>query len=75
MVIYILLNMSFIINIMKSILHSCQKIEVLGMKIDSIKMTLSLTREKVQKVIKTCQNLLRSHSTTVLEFTRVISLL
>ena len=75
MAIYILLNMSFMINIMKSILHSCQKTEVLGMEIDSIKMTLSLTREKVQKVIKTCQNLLRSHSTTVLEFARVISLL
>ena len=37
------------------------KIEFLGMEIDSIKMTMSLTAEKVQKVVKTCQNLLRSH--------------
>ena len=28
---------------------------------DSFKMTLSLTPEKVKKVIKSCQNLLRSH--------------
>ena len=39
---------------------------------DSIKMTLSLTPKKVQKVVKTCQNLLKSHSTTLLELTRVI---
>ena len=46
-----------------------------GMEIDSIKMTLSLTPEKVQKVVQTCQNLLRSHSTTVLELNMVIGLL
>ena len=71
-VVYLL---DFIINIKKSILHPCQKIEFLGMEIDSIKMTLSLTPEKVQKVVKTCQNLLRSHFTTLLELTRVVGLL
>ena len=45
------------------------------METDSIKTTLSLTTEKIQKVVKTCQNLLRSHSTTFLELTKVISLL
>ena len=74
-VIYLLQNLGFIINIKKSILHPCQKIEFLGMEIDSIKMTLSLTPYKVQKVVKTCQNLLRSHSTTLLELTRVVGLL
>ena len=74
-VIYLLQNLGFIINVKKSILHPCQKIEFLGMEIDSIKMTLSLTPEKVQKVVKTCQNLLRSHSTTLLELTRVVGLL
>ena len=68
-------DMGFIINIKKSILYPCQKIKFLGMETDSIKMTLSLTPEKVQKVVKTCQNLLRSHSTTLLEFTRVMGLL
>ena len=59
----------------QSILHPRQKREFLGMEIDSIKMTLLLTPGKVQTVVKTCQNLLRSHSTTLLEFTRVLGLL
>ena len=74
-VIYLLQNLGFTINIKKSILHPCQEIEFLGMEIDSIKMTLSLTAENVQKVVRTCKNLLRSHSTTLLELTRVIGLL
>ena len=73
-VIYLLQSLGFIINIKKSILHLCHNIEFLEMEIDSIKMTLSLTPEKVQKVVKTCQNNLRSHSTTLLELTRVIGL-
>ena len=40
------------IKIRKSILHPCQKIEFLGMEIDLIKMTLTLTTEKVQKVVE-----------------------
>ena len=38
-------------------------------------MTLSLTPVKVQKIVKTSQNLLRSHSATLLELTRVVGLL
>ena len=38
-------------------------------------MTLSLTPVKVQKIVKTCQNLLRNHSATLLELTRVVGLL
>ena len=55
-VIYLLQNLSFIINIKESIFHPYQKIEFLGMEIYSIKITLSLTPEKVQKVVMTCQN-------------------
>ena len=45
------------------------------MEIDSIKITLSFTPDQVQKVIKTFQNFLRSHSSTILEMTRVKDLL
>ena len=62
-VIYLLPNLGFIINIKKI---ECQKIEVLLMERDSVKMILSLTPENLQKVVKTCQNLLKSHSTTLL---------
>ena len=61
--------------IKKSILYLCQNIIFLGMEIDSIKITLSFTPDKVQKVIKTSQNFLRSHSSTILEMTRVKDLL
>ena len=47
----------------------------LGIAIDPIKMTLSLTPEYVQKVVKTFQNLLTSHSTTLPELIRVVGLL
>ena len=74
-VIYLLQNLGFIVNVKKSILPPCQEIEFLGMEIDSVKMTLSLTPEKVQKVVKTSQDLLKSHSATLLELTRVAGLL
>ena len=45
------------------------------MEIDSIKLTLPLATEKVQKVVKTCQDLLRSHSKTFLELTKVTDIL
>ena len=50
---YLLQNLDFIINIKKSILHQCQKIEFLGMETGSIKMTVNDTREGK----KSCQNL------------------
>ena len=59
-VIYLLQNLSFIINIKESIFHPYQKIEFLGMEIYSIKITPSLTPEKVEKVVMTCQNFLKS---------------
>ena len=74
-VIYLLQNFGFIKNIRYSILHPCQKIEFLVMETDLIKMTFSLTPQKVQKVVKTCQNLLRSYYITLLELTKVIGFL
>ena len=48
----------YIIDIKKSILHPCQKTEFVGMKIDSIKMTFSLTPD--QKRYKTLSKLART---------------
>ena len=47
MVIHLLQNLGFIIDIKKSILYLHQKIKFLGMEIDSIKTILSLTPERV----------------------------
>ena len=56
----------------KSFCTENQIIEFLGIEIDSIKMTLSLTPGKVQKVVKTCQDFLSRHSIALLDFIRVI---
>ena len=45
------------------------------MEKDSIKMTLSLSPEKAQKVAKTCQSLVRNYSTTPLKLANVVGLL
>ena len=54
-VIYLLQSFCFIINIKKSTLHPCRKIELLVMEKDSIKLTLSLTAEKVQNLSGSAQ--------------------
>ena len=55
--IYLLQNLGFVINLKKSFLHPTQKIEFLGI-IDSVEMTMSLPREKVQSIFKRCLDIL-----------------
>ena len=55
--IYLLQNLGFVINLKKSFLHPTQKIEFLGI-IDSVEVTMSLPREKVQSIFKRCLDIL-----------------
>ena len=71
-VIFLLQNLDIKINIKNSILHACQKIEFSIIEIDSIKMTLSLATEKIQKVVKACQDLLMNHCKNLLVLSKVI---
>ena len=48
--------------------------EFLGLKIDTRTMTLTLTNEKMEKVILKCQTLLSHSQTTVSELTKLIGL-
>ena len=41
--IYLLQNLGFVINLKKSVLYPAQRIEFLGMIIDSVEMTVSLS--------------------------------
>ena len=50
-VIFLLQNLGFIINQKKSVFIPVQKIEFLGVMIDSLEMTLSLPQEKVHKIV------------------------
>ena len=58
-VIYLLQNLEFVVNLKKSILHptQTQRIEFLGIIIDSVEMTMSLPQEKVESVFKRYQDI------------------
>lgn len=47
-VIFLLQRLGFIISFKKSLLKATQKIEILGLFIDSVELTLSLTPQKPQ---------------------------
>ena len=73
--IFLLQHLGFDINLKKSVLKLSQQIEFLGLKIDTHTMTLTLTEEKMKKVILKCQNLLSHPQTTALELTKLIGLM
>ena len=69
--IFLFQKLGFVINLKKSVFQPTQQIEYLGLIINSQTMTLSLTQEKINKVISMCQNLLTNLSTTILELTKI----
>ena len=68
--IFLLQHLGFVIKLKKSVLKPSQQIDVLGLKIDTHTMTLALTEENMKY-----QNLLSHFQTTVLELTKLISLM
>ena len=51
---FLLQQLGFVLNLNKSLLTPTQRIEFLGVTVDSLIMTLSLTEKKVLKVQKQC---------------------
>ena len=64
--IFLLQHLGFVITLTKSVLKLSQEIEFLGLNIDTHTMTLTLTEEKMKKVILKCHILLSQPPTTVL---------
>ena len=58
--IFLLQHLGFVINQKKSLLTPVQKIEFLGMEINSVTMTLTLPQEKVNKLLQQCQEVLEN---------------
>ena len=50
--IYLLQNLGFLINRKKSVLEPCQNIQLLGMEINSIEMTLTLPQNRKGKIVQ-----------------------
>ena len=51
---FLLQQLGFVLNLNKSLLTPTQRIEFLGVTVDSLIMTLSLTEKKVLKIQKQC---------------------
>ena len=56
--VFLLQSLGFVINLQKSVLVPLQKIEFLGLEIDSMRMTLTLPHEKVKKLRLKCKKLI-----------------
>ena len=69
---FLLQGLSFVINLQKPVLVSLQKIEFLGLEIDSVRMTLTLPQEKVKKLRLKCQKLISNPKTTLWVVTSLV---
>ena len=74
-VIILLQHLGFVINLKKSILTPQQKIEFLGLLVDSLNMSLSLTPEKLMKVTSQCLEMYKTENMFILQLTKLIGLL
>jgi len=70
--IYVLQMLGFVINIKKSVLEPLQKIDFLGVEIDSVDMTTSLPQEKVELIRKHCQDIMGKENVSIRELTSLV---
>ena len=70
--IYVWQGLGFLINIEKSVLQTNEKIELLGMEIDSVEITLRLPKGKKDQIVGQCQTLLEIPLITIRELTQLI---
>ena len=74
-VIFLLQHLGFVINSKNCVLEPTQKVEFLGMIVNSKTMTLSLPQEKVQKIKSQCPDVYSAQEITLLELTRLLGTL
>ena len=71
-VIYLLQNLGFVLNLKKSVLEPSQKIEFLGMFLDSMKMEITLPQEKLVKLTPQCKQVAECKEITIMDLTKLI---
>ena len=74
-VIFLLQHFDFVTNFKKSVMEPVQTIEYLGLVIDPIRMTLSLTEDKVNGILQECKIIFWIKEITVLQLTQSVGLL
>ena len=65
-------NLGFVINLKKSVLSPVQKIEFLGMTVDSLTLCLALPRDKVRGIRRKCESLIANPTTTVRQLAHLL---
>ena len=65
----------FRIHAEKSVLVPTQQIIFLGLAIDSVKMTITLTQERKQSIYTLCQNILSNYQVTIRELAQTIGVI
>ena len=74
-VIFLLQQIGFVLNLKKSLLTPTQRIDFLGVTVDSLIMTLSLPEKKVSKAQKKFLKLVQKTQVWILELAKLIGLL
>ena len=70
--IFLLQSPGFVINRKKSVLVPLQKIEFLGLEIESVRIIITLPPEEIKKLRLKCQKLISNPRTTLRELTDLI---
>ena len=71
-IVQLLQLLGFVVNFKKSQLNPTQRIQYLGFEIDSVRMRISLLREKVARIREECQWALQQKSISIRDLTRLI---
>ena len=73
--IFLFQHLGFVINVKKSELTPSKRMEFLGVIIDSVNMEMSLSEEKVQKIIVKCLKMLEKKKVSIREVSQLIGTL
>ena len=74
-VIFLLQNLGFVKTLKRSFMEPVQTIEYLGIVTNSIRMTLSLTEEKLKEILQECKTIFSIKEINVLQLTQLVGLL
>ena len=70
--IFLLQQLGLIISLKTSVLLASQKLDFLGLEIDSVNMTLTLPMGKVKSLTQKCRDLMENPKPTLWEITSLI---
>ena len=73
--IFLLQKLGFVINLEKSHFQPVKVLEFLGLNINTQEMKLSLTQEKVDKILCCCRKAIKAKTVSILDLTKLVGTL